>query len=144
MAQGLVQPAQAIEVGDHQGMVARGLQPFAGQGDEALAVIKARQRIPFGGGEAAFGHADAGGADAAFLQPDPTPDAALGGAHAQTRGKDDARRLLLQEILERFAVLRQGQGGQGGRRALRRQRAKAQGPGGPLEGHAVALGLPDP
>ena len=84
MAQRLVQPAQAVQVGDHQAVAAGRLQLFAGAADKAAAIQEAGQGVLFGGGELGLRHDDAGGANT-VLEPDSAPDAGIAAAHVRTR-----------------------------------------------------------
>ena len=143
MPQGLVQPAQAIEIGHHQLVIARMLQVLAGAQDEALAVQQAREVVEIGRGELGLGGDHAGGADA-LLQPDSPPDADPAASHAQAHGHLRARLLHPQHIVSAGAVLGQGQGAHGGRRAFRGQRTQAKGARGSGEAELIALRLPMP
>ncbi len=72
VTQGLVEAAKAVEVGDHQFVVARFDQPLAGAGDEAAAVEQAGEGVGLGADETGLARGDAGGAQA-LLQPDAAP-----------------------------------------------------------------------
>lgn len=81
VAQGLVQAAQAIDIGDDQLVHAVLGQALARLGDEALAVQQARQAVALGGRELDLGGGDARGAHP-VLQPHAAPDAGFAAAHA--------------------------------------------------------------
>ena len=143
VAEGLVQPAQAIDVGHHQIIGAGRGQPFAGLGDEAAPVQKPGERVPPGGAEPDLLGDDACSAKA-FLQPDAAPQACLGAAHSKPGRDLDSRLADPENFLGGGAVLRQHQGAQCGGRGFRRQGTQAQGPGRAIEAQAIALRLPEP
>ena len=143
MPQGFVQPAQTVEVGDDQLVVAWVLQMLAGAQDEALAVQQACEIVEIGGGELGLGGDDAGGAHA-LLKPDSPPDAHPSAAHAQAHRDLGSGLLHPQHVVRAGAVLGQGQGPHGGRGAFGGQGTQAQGARGPGEAELIALRLPMP
>ena len=76
MAQGLIETAQTVDVGDHQFIVARLGQLLAGAGEEGATVEETCQPVEMGGGEFRFESDDTGGAQP-VLEPDAAPDAGL-------------------------------------------------------------------
>ena len=143
MAQRLVEAAQAIHVGHHQLIVAGLGQLFSGAGQEGAPVQKARQPVEVGGGEFGFERDDPRSAQT-VLKPDTAPDAGFGIAHAQAYGDFGALGLRLEYLLGQRPVLRDGHGGEGGARTLRRQRAEPQRPRCAGEAHLVVRRRPYP
>ncbi len=118
MPQRLIEAAQAIEIGDHQGVGLRIAQQGPRLDDEAATVQKPGQHILFAGGELGFGHDHTRGARAAFLQPFASPDAGLAAAHADAGADLAAGRSHRQEALHEITVLRQAEGVGGGAGAI--------------------------
>ncbi len=143
MPQGLVQSAQAVDVGHHQLIVAGLGQLFPGAGQEGASVQQAGQPVEVGGGELGLERDDPGGAQA-VLQPDAAPDAGLGIAHAQADGDLGAFLLRLEDLLGQRPVLRDGHGGEGGAGTLRGQRSEPERPGRAGKAHLIIGRGPDP
>ena len=143
MPQRLIETTQAVHVGHHQLIVAGLGQLLAGAGQEGAPVQKARQPVNVGGGEFGLEGHDAGRPQS-VLQPDAAPDAGLGIAHAQAHGDLGPLGLRFENFLGQGPVLRNGHGGEGSTRTLRRQRAEAQRPGRTGEAHLVVGRRPDP
>ncbi|MNC53344.1 hypothetical protein D3C75_1027450 [compost metagenome] len=125
MSQGLVQAAQAIHVGHNQLIIAWLGQGLGHTNQEGAAVQQAREDVAVGAGELGLQRHHARRAQT-VLQPYAAPQAGLAAAHAQTHSDLGPLGLGLQQAVGQGAVLRHGQGGEGGARALWRQWAKAQ------------------
>ena len=143
MAEGLIEAAQAVDVGDDQLKVAGLGQLLSGPDEEGAAVQQTGQVVAVRGGEFGLKGHDPGGAQA-VLQPDAAPDAGLGIAHAQADGDLGALFLRLEDFFGQRPVLRNGHGGEGGTRTLRCQRPKAKRPGRTGKAHLVLGRSPDP
>ena len=112
MAKRLVQPAQAIQIGDNQFLAGRRLKPLTRQGDEAAPIWQPCQIVQTRGGEANL-CGDHAGRSPAFLKPDAAPDAGLTATHPQPHKDFAARVLHTKDFLSGGAILRQGESPQG-------------------------------